>query len=42
MILEFLAGTHPAARRMGEWLEGHPGVALAVFVAACLLASARW
>lgn len=42
MILEFLAGTHPAARRAGEWLEEHPGVALAVLVAGMLLASVRW
>ena len=42
MMLEFLAGTHPAARRMGEWLEEHPGAALAVFLTAGLLASVRW
>ena len=24
MILEFLAGTHPASVRMGAWLDGHP------------------
>lgn len=42
MILEFLAGTHPAARRAGEWLDAHPGAALAVFLAAGLLASVRW
>lgn len=42
MILEFLAGEHPAARRAGEWLEEHPGAALAVFLAAGLLASVRW
>ena len=42
MILEFLAGTHPAARRMGEWLDAHPAVAIAVFVAGMLLASVRW
>lgn len=42
MILDFIAGTHPAARRMGEWLEEHHAVALAAFVAGMLLASARW
>lgn len=42
MILEFLAGEHPAARRAGEWLEEHPVVALAIFLFAGLMASARW
>ena len=42
MILVFLAGEHPAARRAGEWLEEHPVVALAIFLAAGLLASVRW
>ncbi len=42
MILEFLAGTHPAARRAGEWLDAHPVVALAVFLMGMLLASVRW
>lgn len=42
MILEFLAGTHPAARRAGEWLDAHPGVALCIFLVAALLASVRW
>lgn len=42
MILEFLAGEHPAARRMGEWLDAHPGVALAIFLVAALMASVRW
>lgn len=42
MILEFLAGTHPAARRAGEWLDAHPAVALTIFLVAALVASARW
>lgn len=42
MILEILAGTHPGARRMGEWLDAHPAAALAVFLSAALLASVRW
>lgn len=28
--------------RMGEWLDQHPRVALAVLVALMLLASVRW
>ena len=31
MILEFLAGTHPASARAGVWLDAHPraaGIAL--------------
>ena len=27
MILEFLAGTHPASVRAGAWLDAHPGAA---------------
>ena len=42
MILDFIAGTHPAARRMGEWLDAHPAAALALFLAMALLASVRW
>lgn len=42
MILDFIAGTHPAARRAGEWLDAHPVVALALFLAMALLASVRW
>lgn len=37
MILEFLAGTHPASARMGAWLDAHPRVALAI-VALCVIA----
>ena len=42
MILEFLAGEHPAARRAGEWLEEHPGAALAVFAVCAFLSMVRW
>lgn len=41
MILEFLAGCGPASERMGEWLDAHPYVALALFVGFGLLASVR-
>lgn len=38
VLLEILAGTHPAVRRSGAWLDAHPRVALAIF-ALCALAS---
>ena len=38
MLLEIIAGTHPAMVRAGEWLDAHPRVALAIFFA-CALAS---
>lgn len=42
MLLEIIAGTHPAVRRAGAWFERHPAAALAVFAACMLLASVRW
>ena len=42
MLLEIISGTHPAMVRAGEWLDAHPRVALAGFLALMLLASARW
>lgn len=38
MLLEIIAGTHPAMVRAGAWLDAHPCVALAIF-ALCALAS---
>lgn len=37
MILEFLAGTHPAAVSLGGWLDDHPWAALAVVALAMAL-----
>ena len=37
MLLEFLAGAHPASVRVGAWLDAHPraaGLALLAMVAA--------
>lgn len=42
MLLEILAGTHPAMVRAGEWLDAHPRAALVVMLALMVLASARW
>lgn len=42
MIIEIVTGTHPTMVRAGEWLNAHPRVALAGFIALMLLASARW
>lgn len=42
MLLEVIAGTHPAMVRAGAWLDAHPRVALVVMLALMLLASARW
>lgn len=38
MLLEVIAGTHPAMVRAGAWLDAHPRVALALF-ALCAFAS---
>lgn len=38
MLLEVIAGTHPAMVRAGAWLDAHPSVALTIF-ALCALAS---
>lgn len=36
-VLEFLAGEGEVSRRLGSWLDAHPGVALAIFLAAGLM-----
>lgn len=33
MLLEFMAGTHPASVRIGGWLDEHPLAALAIVAA---------
>ena len=42
MLLDIISGTHPAMVRAGAWLDAHPRVALAGFLALMVLASARW
>lgn len=37
MILEFLAGTHPASVRMSEWLDAHPYATLGIVIACVLV-----
>lgn len=39
-VMEFLACEGALSLRLDEWLEAHPGVALAVVVAAPLVAAA--
>lgn len=36
MLLEFLAGTHPASVRIGEWLDEHPLAALSIMLLGAL------
>lgn len=40
--MDWLAMEAEPLRRMGEWLDAHPRVALAGFLALMVLASARW
>lgn len=37
MILEFMAGEHPAARSLGAWMDAHPGVAGLVLLSFVML-----
>lgn len=37
MLLEVIAGTHPAMVRAGAWLDAHPHVALAIFAVCAFL-----